>query len=277
MLCKYFHEDPNELLLKEDEDVPLNPCIVAHGPDVLTSKRFYIFVDKKCAFDYINSALEAVTLPSACYYVFNVRYPEELSATLELLQRLVHEYLYLVTIVINIARESIPDVRAQSENLHFCCVPRVRCKEVLIIAFTVQVHVTLDDDILLRNEVLVTEQVLERPATGFQHTSNAQGCPRCCNHNPDSSVYNRHDVRREPKPADGSTEISSITENVVIAGQNASCRFAPFFDVIFRDKVICALVDTGASVFIIKKSLWDGLNYVEKAPMSTSAVETHFV
>ncbi|XP_076814860.1 uncharacterized protein LOC143461010 [Clavelina lepadiformis] len=87
MLCKYFHEDPNELLLKEDEDVPLNPCIVAHGPDVLTSKRFYIFVDKKCAFDYINSALEAVTLPSACYYVFNVRYPEELSATLELLQR----------------------------------------------------------------------------------------------------------------------------------------------------------------------------------------------
>ncbi|CAK8681224.1 uncharacterized protein LOC143460353 [Clavelina lepadiformis] len=87
MLCKYFHEDPNELLLKEDEDVPLNPCIVAHGPDVLTSKRFYIFVDKKCAFDYINSALEAVTLPSACYYVFNVRYPEEVSATLELLQR----------------------------------------------------------------------------------------------------------------------------------------------------------------------------------------------
>ena len=70
------------------------------GPDVLTSKRFYIFVDKKCAFDYINSALEAVTLPSACYYVFYVRYPEELSATLELLQRLVHEYLYLVTIVI---------------------------------------------------------------------------------------------------------------------------------------------------------------------------------
>ncbi|XP_076808810.1 uncharacterized protein LOC143466026 [Clavelina lepadiformis] len=88
MLCKYFHEDPNELLLKEDEDVPLNPCIVAHGPDVLTSKRFYIFVDKKCAFDYINSALEAVTLPSACYYVFNVRYPEELSATLELLKEI---------------------------------------------------------------------------------------------------------------------------------------------------------------------------------------------
>ncbi|CAK8692649.1 unnamed protein product [Clavelina lepadiformis] len=45
----------------------------------------------------------------------------------------------------------------------------------------------------------------------------------------------------------------------------------------FRDKAICALVDTGACVFLIKTSFWYGLSSVVKVPMSASPEETHFV
>ena len=66
-------------------------------------------------------------------------------------------------------------------------------------------------------------------------------------------------------------------DNVVVTGHEESADLHRFVTIVFRDKPVCALVDTGASVSLIKKSLWDGLSSAEKGPLSASPKGTRFV
>ncbi|CAK8683572.1 unnamed protein product [Clavelina lepadiformis] len=102
-------------------------------------------------------------------------------------------------------------------------------------------------------------------------------CPKRIR-NLDISTHSNCKGRRASTPMNNLTEETAIKlENVVVTGHEESADLHRFVTIVFRDKPVCALVDTGASVSLIKKSLWDGLSSAEKGPLSASPKGTRFV
>ncbi|XP_076813158.1 uncharacterized protein LOC143459773 isoform X1 [Clavelina lepadiformis] len=102
-------------------------------------------------------------------------------------------------------------------------------------------------------------------------------CPKRIR-NLDTSTHSNCKGRRASTPMNNLTEETAIKlDNVVVTGHEESADLHRFVTIVFRDKPVCALVDTGASVFLVKKSLWDGLSSTEKGPLSASPKGTRFV
>ncbi|XP_027897043.1 uncharacterized protein LOC114159128 [Xiphophorus couchianus] len=89
-IAKFFKEKPaqlfcqNELLHPEspDLDLPSTPCIFIMGEQL-----FKVAVDQMIVNDHIKSPIAALSYAFSMFYVLNIKYPKDMSLTLEFIQR----------------------------------------------------------------------------------------------------------------------------------------------------------------------------------------------
>uniref|UniRef100_A0A8C3AI00 Uncharacterized protein n=1 Tax=Cyclopterus lumpus TaxID=8103 RepID=A0A8C3AI00_CYCLU len=103
MLLSHFKEDFERMFHVWDrtciadavrtERLPHTPCVVACGASPMSAAAFMLAVDREVIIEDVASFTDALVGMFACYYVFNLRYPAELGATMEFLQRWIHSLL----------------------------------------------------------------------------------------------------------------------------------------------------------------------------------------
>ncbi|XP_062413480.1 uncharacterized protein LOC134132903 isoform X2 [Pungitius pungitius] len=87
-IAKFFKEKPDLLFYQSEESnaaglsIPSTPCILIMG-----DQRFKIAVDQEVVNDHINSVIVALSYAFSLFYVLNIKYPKEMSITLEFIQR----------------------------------------------------------------------------------------------------------------------------------------------------------------------------------------------
>ncbi|XP_041860268.1 uncharacterized protein LOC121651876 [Melanotaenia boesemani] len=87
-IAEYFKEKPDLLFYQSEEStaaglsIPSTPCIL-----IMDDRRFKIAVDQEVVNDHINSPIVALSYAFSLFYVLNIKYPKEMSLTLEFIQR----------------------------------------------------------------------------------------------------------------------------------------------------------------------------------------------
>uniref|UniRef100_A0A671UW94 Uncharacterized protein n=2 Tax=Sparus aurata TaxID=8175 RepID=A0A671UW94_SPAAU len=86
-LIKYLGEDPNVLLLNQEDasrELPSTPCII-----IVDEGQYKLAVDQVIFNKIISCPLVAFSCMFSIFYVLNIKYPKEAALTLEFIQRYV--------------------------------------------------------------------------------------------------------------------------------------------------------------------------------------------
>ncbi|KAG8000940.1 hypothetical protein GBF38_018242, partial [Nibea albiflora] len=123
MLLSHFKEDHARMFHMVDrtciavevetEHLPPTPCIVVCGESPLSATTFMVAADQEVVIDNLKSFTDALVGMFMCFYIFNMHYPVELGATMEFLQRIMHESSSLGELLEKIQTD--PEVRDTRE------------------------------------------------------------------------------------------------------------------------------------------------------------------
>jgi hypothetical protein len=97
MVIMYYFKETNNIFyltpnihdlqqINADETIPLTPCLICEGTDILSSTQFRLSLDKKIMEFVLMSFKDALICFFASYFNFNYKYPKQNAVTMEFLE-----------------------------------------------------------------------------------------------------------------------------------------------------------------------------------------------